>query len=423
MFKTNTIRTRLLLFLPGALAGCASIPPAGGGQAPPAEFRRRFLLFCDLAVKEFRKEITPFPVHDREYADPATHHMPAFEDAHAVRALAVAYDMTGERKYLDACRRWADHTLRCQSRMIPAGAYYMNHSRAPGEDHGQWNVADSGTIAMGVLATAVRCTDPAEKGRYLESTKAFAKLVMDNYVSREGGVSNGLWPEYAGPWWCSSATFGTFAFQLYDETHEEKYLKVAMGALEWLLGQDFREVRPITFEQRPSGIIFYCFDFYVHGLKHLSKGTPLYDRATEQIDLAVDWMAKNQKTRGANVPDYTQKNVDMAAMPYLMYSFARLLPRHRDLVPIADRELRYIGDLLCGAQACGAQSLRDCTRPQEYTRPQRGRTPQECRPNVSRLMIWEVMTWGMLSYAERLAPGALSRSSHDPVSRPFGAED
>jgi len=418
MWKKDNTRMHLLLLLPAALAGCVSISPAGGGEAPPAEFRRRFLLFCDLAATEFHKEITPFPVHDREYADPKTHHMPAFEDAHAVRALAVAYDMTGKRKYLDACRRWADHTLNCQRRMIPKGAYYMNHSRAPGEDQGQWNVADSGTIAMGVLATAVRCTNPAEKARYLESTKAFAKLVMDNYVSREGGVSNGLWPEYAGPWWCSSATFGTFAFQLYEETREEKYLKVALGALDWLLRQDFREVRPSTFEQRPSGIIFYCFDLYANGLKHLKPGTSQHGRAIQQIDLALDWIVKNQKTGGANVPDYTEKNVDMAGMPYLMYSFARQLPQHRGLVPIADRELRYIGDLLCGVP-----SLRDGRQPEEYTRPQRGRTPEECRPNVSRLMIWEVMTWGMMSYAERLAPGALERSSHERLPGFSGAKD
>jgi hypothetical protein len=404
MSQTNVGRTLFLALPPCVLAGCALIPSAGTTEAPPAEFQRRFLTFCDLAVTEFDKEITPFPVHDRGYADPKTHHMPAFEDAHAVRALAVAYDMTGDRKYLDACRRWADHTLKCQGGMIPKGAYYMNHSRAPGEDHGQWNVADSGSIAMGVLATAVRCTDPAEKTRYLDSTKAFAKLVMDNYISREGGICNGLWPEYTGPWWCSSATFGTFAFQLYDETREEKYLKVAMGALQWLLRQDFREVKPITFEQRPSGIIFYCFDFYAHGLKYLKPGTPLYDRALQQINLALEWMANNQKTRGAKIPDYTEKNVDLAGMPYLMYSFARQLPQHRDLVPIADRELRYIGNLLCGVR-----SLRD------RTRPQRGRTPEECRPNVSQLMIWEVMTWGMMSYAERLDPDAISRSSHRPV--------
>ena len=142
------------------------------------QFESRFLKLCDLAAAELFKPITPFL--NRTNADPATHHMPFFEDGHAARALAVGYDMTGKRIYLDACRRWSDKMIEYQNQMIPAGAYYMNHSRAPGQDKGQWNAADSGSVSMGVLATATRCHDPAEKARYLASVKRFARLVMDN---------------------------------------------------------------------------------------------------------------------------------------------------------------------------------------------------------------------------------------------------
>ncbi|HRY69657.1 MAG TPA: hypothetical protein P5304_16735 [Phycisphaerae bacterium] len=372
----------------GSLAGCASTTPTKAWPPAPAEFRARFLELCDLAAAELQKEITPFV--SRTDADPGTHHMPFFEDAHAVRALAVGYDMTGRQVYLDACRRWSDRIIEYQRNMIPGGAYYMNHSRAPGQDRGQWNLADSGSIGMGVLATAVRCDDPAAKARYLRSVEEFAELVLNNYVSQEGGISNGLWPEYAGPWWCSSATFGTLAFLLYDETGQEKYRRVAIGAMDWLLGQDFRELKPITFQQRPSGTIFYCFDFYATGLRHLKPNSPQYAALMRQIDLALDWMAGNQRTRGAPVPDYTERNVDMAGLPCLMYSFAHQLSQYRDMIGPADEELHYIGDLLLS----------------------RG------RPDVSRLMIWEVMTWGMLSYAERLDPGALgcrSRSKTSPA--------
>jgi len=108
-----------------------------------------------------------------------------------------------------------------------------------------------------------------------------------------------------------------------------------------------------------------------------------------QIDDAFAWMAANQKSRGAQIPDYLERNVDMAGLPYLMYIFARELPRHRAAVAAADSELRYIGRLLLD----------------------RG------EPNVSRLMTWEVMTWGMISYAERLMPGALCRNSHARTAR------
>ena len=284
--------------------------------------------------------------------------------------------MNGQQTaYVERLDRMIDY----QSRMTPQGAYYMNHSRAPGQDRGEWTVADSGCVGMGVLATAVRSKDPTRKARYLSSVEAFAKLVLDNYVGAEGGISNGLWSGYGGEWWCSTATFGSLAFLLYEETGEEKYLKVAGGALDWMIRQDFREVKPITFEQRPSGIIFYCFELYATGLQHLEPGSPTYDAAMRQIDLALAWMAQNQKTRGADVPDYLVRNVDMAGLPYLMYVFSRRIDQHGELVAPADRELRYIGDLLLA----------------------RG------KPNVSRLLVWEVMTWGMMSYAERLSPGSL----------------
>jgi rhamnogalacturonyl hydrolase YesR len=360
--------------------------PALAAAAPASDtnrstFETRFLKFCDLATAELFKPITPFL--SRTNADPATHHMPFFEDGHAVRALAVGYDMTGKRAYLEACRRWSDQMIEYQNRMIPAGAYYMNHSRAPGQDKGQWNAADSGSVSMGVLATASRCQDPAEKARYLASVKRFARLVMDNYVGPEGGICNGLWPEYAGQWWCSSATIGTMAYTLYEETGEAQYLKLGQGAFEWLLGQDFRELKPITFQQRPSGTVFYCFELYLAGLKHLPPDSPKYQTARRQIDLALDWMAKNQKTRGAEVPDYTERNVDMAGLPYLMYGFAHQIPSLRKLTTPADGELDYIGKLLLARGG----------------------------PNVSQLMVWEVMTWGMLSHAERLRPGALLQGS------------
>ena len=380
-------RTFALLLLPLCLApGGALVRGAEAEVASGGVFKTRFTRFCDLAAAELQKELTPFV--SRTNADPATHHMPFFEDGHAVRALAVGYDFTGKQAYLDACRRWSDRMIAYQGEMIPRGAYYMNHSRAPGQDKGQWNVADSGSIGMGVLATASRCPEAADKARYLASVRRFAQLVMDNYVGPEGGISNGLWPEYAGQWWCSTATFGTLAFTLYEETGEPQFLQAGQRALDWLIGQDFRELKPITFQQRPSGTIFYCFELYLAGLKHLAPDSPKYRAATRQIDLALAWMASNQKSRGAHVPDYTERNVDMAGLPYLMYGFARQIPRLRGVTAAADGELDYIGNLLLA----------------------------QGDPNVSRLMVWEVMTWGMLSHAERLCPGALLRGSRSPGS-------
>ncbi len=351
------------------------------GDASASLYREQFLTLCDLATEELTKKITPFVARDD--ASTETHHMPFFEDAHAVRALAVAYDMTGKRAYLDACRKWSDHIIDCQNRMIPAGAYFMNHSRAPGQDQGQWNVADSSSIGMGVLATAMRCEKPDDRERYLDSVKRFARLVMDNYVGTDGGISNGLWPQYADSWWCSSATFGTLAFQLHDATGDEGYFQVGKGAVKWMTRRHFRDVKPITFEQRPSGIIFYCFELYAAGLGHLQPDSEARHAAMHEIKQALEWMGANQRTRGADVPHYLERNTDMSALPFLMYAFAREIPGHRDERGAADRELSYIGHLLL----------------------------RKGRPETSRLMTWEVLSWGLLSFTERVQPGALFRAA------------
>jgi hypothetical protein len=360
-----------------------------GAEAPrgsTARFKANFLKFCDLAVSELNKPITPF--YSRTDADPATHHMPFFEDAHAVRALAVAYEMTGRRQYRDACQHWADLMLVYQRGMDPAGAYYMNHQRAPGQKAGQWNLADSGSVGLGVLAAARICQDPAAKARYVASVKALAKLALENYVTPEGGIRNGLWPEYDGPWWASTAIFGTTLFVLYEETGDAQYLDAAKAAARWLLQTDFHDFKPITFAQRPSGILFYTFEFYLAALKHFPPDRPESRALLKQFDSALEWMAQNQKSRGADLPDYTEKNVDLAGLPYLMFGFAHADSRYRRLIPIADGELDYLGRLLLA----------------------------QGKPNVSKLMVWEVMTWGMLSHAERLRPGALLRGSRT-VSR------
>ncbi len=63
--------------------------------------------------------------------------------------------MTGKQEYLDACKLWSDRMIECQNAMIPKGAYYMQYGRRPGEDKGDWYVADCSSIALGVLATFV----------------------------------------------------------------------------------------------------------------------------------------------------------------------------------------------------------------------------------------------------------------------------
>ncbi len=73
----------------------------------------------------------------------------------------------------------------------------------------------------------------------------------------------------------------------------------------------------------------------------------------------------------------------MPGNPYFMYVFARQLSQHRDQAADADRELRFVGELL----------------------------HRNGQPRAARLQVWEAMTFAMMSYAERLCPGGLFRTS------------
>jgi hypothetical protein len=362
-----------------------------GSTKPPThhDHKAEFLKLCDLACDELNKEITPFEEKHRTVVEAQTHHVPFFEDSYTVRALVVAYDITGKKEYLDACRHWADRVVALQEKMTPAGAYYLNYggaARQPGATSGDWWVADSGSVAMGILAMAVRATDKAEKDRYLHSVKSFARLVIDKFVSKDGGITDGLWSHYDGPWWCSSATFSAALYRLYDETGDPQYLKVATGATDWLLTHDFRKTEPPAWDAMGGapGVVFYCGESYATALKCLGPADPRRKAVAGQVALMSQWMNDNQQGRGAKSTwDYCKESTYMAGLPYLMHVFARELPENAGLDQAADEELHYVHGLLF----------------------------ENGDPPLSLVETWELMSWAMMSYAEKLSPGSLFRSS------------
>ena len=107
-----------------------------------------------------------------------------------------------------------------------------------------------------------------------------------------------------------------------------------------------------------------------------------------QVAAAAQWWAENQQGRGAKSSlNYVGDATYMGGMPYLMYSLARQLPQQRDLAKEADRELRHLAGLLL----------------------------KNGEPPLSNIYTWELMTWTMVSYAEKLSPGSLYRSSSPPI--------
>jgi len=197
------------------LAAAAGVRPLDvrAEEAGKADVKDDFLKLCDLACKELNSEA-------RQQPKP----VPFCVDSYAVRALAVASDMTGKDQYIDTCRQWSDRMVDFQDKMIPKGIYYMTTtaSRREGRRVGTWPM---GQHRHGVLATAVRCKDQAKKDRYMKSVEVFAEMVIDNYVGEAGGITDGYWDKYGGEWWCSTGLFGSLAFLLYAETGKERYWK------------------------------------------------------------------------------------------------------------------------------------------------------------------------------------------------------
>jgi hypothetical protein len=357
------------------------VAPASLGAEDANPDRAEFLRLCDLAAAELQKPVLPFTEAFRHKPDVKAHRIPFFEDSYGVRALCVAYDMTGRRQYLDACRCWAGRIADFQDKMVPKGAYYLNYGREPGQKAGDWYVADSGSVGMGMLAVAVRCADTAEKQRYLDSVRAFAKLVMANYVGKDGGVTDGLWSSYAGSWWCSSATFSGTAYLLYDATGDKRYLEIALAATDWLARHKFAKPAPPAFDGASAGSVFYVLESYAVGWPHIREN-PAQRKAVEaQIAEALAWLKANQKGPGAKSSlDYFSSDTYMSGMPYLMYVLARQEPQYAGLRAAADQEVRYVAAELAK------------------------------RPPISYLTSWEAATWLMMSYAEQLRPGAMFRS-------------
>jgi hypothetical protein len=340
--------------------------------AGQARFREPFLRLCDALC----------PVLDT--SRPA----PFYQDSYAVRGLAVAYDMTGKAKYLDACRRWSTKMVQHQAEMIPPGAYDINYGRKPGADHGNWFVADSSSIAMAVQATAVRCGDAAEKARYFASVRAFARLVMDNYVRPSGGITDGLWSSFDGEWWCSTGIFGSLAFLLYDQTADPAYLKVGQGAIDWLNRQRFENSAHISFKEAAPAVMMYVFEAYSAGMPHLKADPPRWRASLVEVRRALDWMAAHQEGRGGKSAwKYnSQWGCKLGGLPFQMYVWSRYLPEGSQITAAADQELDCLTRLL----------------------------------SVDPSKQFQLAVFSMVSYAERLSPGALYRTSRNMVPAPRG---
>ena len=350
---------------------CMSLVAASTTVGDETDPRAEFLALCDENVGILEKQARTEKRIGRAF----------YWDSYVTRALGVAYDMTGKNEYLDACKLWSDRMLEYQEGMTPEGAYYMQYGRKPGEKQGNWYVADCSSIALGVLATGIRCEDPEEKTRYLNSVKSFASLVIDNFVRPSGGVTDGYWPKSDKEWWCSTGIFGSVAFHLHKETGDESYRKVGLGTIDWLNRQDLLTVA-VHFprETITPTVMMYCLEAYSTGLPYLEPGSARHQGAIAQLSKAHEWMLANWGGK-AGIDYISQWGSKFGGLPFHAYAQARYMPESTELLAAADRELRYIADQIRQAE------------------------PSNQRDQLA--------LFAMMSYAEKLSPGTLFRTSRE----------
>lgn len=326
-----------------------------------AVFQRQFIQLCDLAVKRIQstKNKDPF-----------------FIDSYQVRALCVAYDMTGDPKYLDACKSWSERMVGSQKGMIPAGAYYINYGRKPGENKGDWYVADCSSIAMGLLSTAIRCKGP-DRERFLGSVEKFWAMVSRKFVRPSGGVTDGYWPQSDRAWWCSSSLFGSLSFMLYANTGNVKYLRTGLGIIDWLNKLELKKAGPLPLSEQGPSMPMYVMEAYSSGWPYIARSVARKRAALKQVSWCLDWTARQQK-----MPISRRKWVisgwwgaKYAGLPFHQYMFSHYLPSYRALAVAGDKEMRRLAGYVFAD-----------------------------RPQVTQLAAFM-----MLSYAERLDPGAIYR--------------
>lgn len=253
----------------------------------------------------------------------------------------------------------------------------MNYGRKPGQQQGDWFVADYASIAMAVEATAVRCTDAAEKNRHHESVRSFARLVMDNYVCPSGGITDGLWSSFNGEWWCSTGIFGSLASVLDGQTADPAFLKVGRGAIDWLNRQRFENSTHISFKEAAPTVLMYVFEAYSAAMPHLKADPPHWQASLVELRRALDWMAANQAGRIAKSTwnYHSQWGSKLGGLPFHMYVWSRYLPEGPRITAAADQELDYLTKLL----------------------------------SVDPQKQFQLAVFTMMSYAERLSPGSLYR--------------
>ena len=130
----------------------------------------------------------------------------------------------------------------------------------------------------------------------------------------------------------------------------------------------------------PASVVMYTFEAVAAGLPFIDLDGPLGKATTEQVADVREWMSQNQCGRitDCHIDYNSQWGSKLGGLPFLQYVFSRYLPDGEVIAAAADKELDYVSRLIFSAG----------------------------EPKLTQLVCF-----AMMSYAEKLAPGAIYRKA------------
>jgi hypothetical protein len=181
-----------------------------------------------------------------------------------IRTLLAGYRILGEQRYFDAAANILDRLVEEQ---LPSGAFMQEYRAKPTSAltaaeirdivaHRWMNTADIGTVIV-ALASAVRYAGEPRKSIYRAAARRYCDDFAIRWQTPSGGFTNGLESGIPQTNIYSVAT-GTEAAAfaaVYAITGEEKYLRVAQRAAEFLLDHFQRDGRSLAYPHSPGKLV------------------------------------------------------------------------------------------------------------------------------------------------------------------------
>ncbi len=211
----HLVRSLVLLLLFPILLSAAPPPNPFCSDAGCAGTRQFFRQLCNYIVKDKNT----YPV--------------IFIGGYYMRTLVAAYEILGDRRYLDTAIAYGDYLLK---RQMPSGYWATGY--------GTVYFADTGS-ALGLLVVLYKHVDRDRQKQYLDAVQRYVNSIQkDGMIHTNGALGTGwrhaennkLSDPIPDEYTISSALTGGEIFTwMYHMTKQEKYRDVAYHALQWIM--------------------------------------------------------------------------------------------------------------------------------------------------------------------------------------------